>query len=89
LLVDKPPTGPQWVHAKFDGYRVEARIDGDDIRLLTRKAFGWTKRFPTIAGDARQWGESVAVDDDGNIYMEMNGSKGVERYARHIENSRP
>ena len=32
------------------------------------------------AADARQWGESVAVDDDGNIYTGMNGSKGVERY---------
>ena len=33
------------------------------------------------AADARQWGESVAVDDDGNIYTGMNGSRGVERYA--------
>jgi len=43
------------------------------------------------AAGARQWGESVAVDDDGNIYMGMNGTKGVERYARRIEKplSRP
>jgi bifunctional non-homologous end joining protein LigD len=28
LLVDKPPTGSQWVHEiKFDGYRIQARID--------------------------------------------------------------
>ena len=38
------------------------------------------------APGARQWGESVAVDDDGNIYMGMNGAKGVERYARRSEN---
>jgi bifunctional non-homologous end joining protein LigD len=50
LLVDKPPTGPLWVHEiKFDGYRMQARIDGDDVRLLTRKGLDWTKRFPTIA----------------------------------------
>jgi sugar lactone lactonase YvrE len=43
------------------------------------------------ATGARQWGESVAVDDDGNIFMGMNGTKGVERYERRIENpqSRP
>jgi hypothetical protein len=43
------------------------------------------------AAGTRQWGESVAVDDDGNIFMGMNGTKGVERYERHIENpqSRP
>jgi hypothetical protein len=33
------------------------------------------------AANARQWGEAVAVDDDGNIYLGMNGNKGVERYA--------
>jgi sugar lactone lactonase YvrE len=32
------------------------------------------------AANARQWGEAVAVDDDGNIYLGMNGTKGVERY---------
>jgi hypothetical protein len=33
------------------------------------------------AANARQWGEAVTVDDDGNIYLGMNGNKGVERYA--------
>jgi len=33
------------------------------------------------AANARPWGESVAVDDDGNIYTGMNGTKGVERHA--------
>jgi bifunctional non-homologous end joining protein LigD len=45
LLTDKPPGGPQWVHElKFDGYRIQARIDGGDVCLLTRKALDWTKR---------------------------------------------
>jgi bifunctional non-homologous end joining protein LigD len=50
MLVDKPPSGPLCVNEiKFDGYRVQARIDGNDIRLLTRKALDWTKRFPRRA----------------------------------------
>jgi bifunctional non-homologous end joining protein LigD len=74
LLVDKPLTGPQWAHEiKFDGYRIQARIDGDDIRLLTRKALDWTKRFPTIAGALRTLdagkalldGEIVSEDEEG------------------------
>jgi hypothetical protein len=78
LLVDKPPTGPQWVHAKFDGYRVEARIDGDDIRLLTRKAFGWTKRFPTIAEALRALDVGKALLD-GEVVLEdkRGGSQGM------------
>jgi bifunctional non-homologous end joining protein LigD len=74
LLTDKPPRGPQWVHElKFDGYRIQARIDGGDIRLLTRKALDWTKRFPTIAaglqtlkvGNAMLDGELVSEDERG------------------------
>jgi bifunctional non-homologous end joining protein LigD len=74
LLVDKPPTGSQWVHEiKFDGYRIQARIDGDEVRLLTRKALDWTKRFPTIAealralhaGKALLDGEIVSEDEEG------------------------
>jgi sugar lactone lactonase YvrE len=31
---------------------------------------------------ARDWGEGVAVDDAGNVYVGMNGTKGVERYVK-------
>jgi len=74
LLTDKPPRGPQWVHElKFDGYRIQARTDGGDVRLLTRKALDWTKRFPTIAtglqalkiGTALLDGEVVSEDEQG------------------------
>ena len=35
---DKAPSGPKWVHEiKYDGYRTQARIDGREVRLLTRK----------------------------------------------------
>jgi bifunctional non-homologous end joining protein LigD len=50
LLSDRPPNGPQWVHEiKFDGYRIQSRIDSGKVRLLTRKALDWANRFPTIA----------------------------------------
>ena len=33
--VEKPPTGPQWLHEiKIDGYRVAARIDNGRVQLL-------------------------------------------------------
>jgi bifunctional non-homologous end joining protein LigD len=74
LLIDKTPRGPQWVHElKFDGYRIQARIEDGDVRLLTRKALDWTKRFPTIAtglqalnvGTALLDGEIVSEDERG------------------------
>jgi bifunctional non-homologous end joining protein LigD len=29
---------------KYDGYRMHARIDGDDIKLLTRTGLDWWHR---------------------------------------------
>jgi bifunctional non-homologous end joining protein LigD len=34
--VEKPPSGPQWLHEiKLDGYRMAARIDNGHVQLLT------------------------------------------------------
>ena len=39
-----------WVHEiKFDGYRIQARLDHGEVRLLTRKGLDWTEKFPNVA----------------------------------------
>jgi bifunctional non-homologous end joining protein LigD len=44
--VEKAPSGKDWVHEiKYDGYRVQARIENGGARLLTRKGLDWTERF--------------------------------------------
>ena len=36
-LVDAAPDGDQWLHEiKYDGYRMDARIDRGAVKLLTR-----------------------------------------------------
>jgi bifunctional non-homologous end joining protein LigD len=45
-LVPRAPAGSQWLHEiKFDGYRLEARIERGEVRLLTRTGLDWTHRF--------------------------------------------
>jgi bifunctional non-homologous end joining protein LigD len=45
-LEAKPPKGRQWVHEiKFDGYRLQARIDKGKVKLLTRSGLDWTDKF--------------------------------------------
>jgi bifunctional non-homologous end joining protein LigD len=45
-LVSKPPSGSRWLHEiKFDGYRLEVRIEAGRIRLLTRSGLDWTQKF--------------------------------------------
>jgi bifunctional non-homologous end joining protein LigD len=69
-VTDKAPSGPRWVHEiKYDGYRIQARIDGSDIRLLTRKGLDWTSRFATIAVALKDLGLSSALLD-GEVVVE-------------------
>lgn len=66
LAVTKPPAGDRWCHEiKLDGYRLHARIDGDDIRLLTRTGLDWSKRYPaTIAALRKLPTRSAYIDGE-------------------------
>lgn len=49
-LSDAPPESDGWVHeVKFDGYRIEARLDHGAVALKTRKGLDWTDRFRRVA----------------------------------------
>ena len=70
--VDRPPGGEGWCHEiKFDGYRVQLRIEDGEATLKTRKGLDWTDKFQAIAKegsslpDALIDGEIVALDHNG------------------------
>jgi bifunctional non-homologous end joining protein LigD len=70
--VERPPQGEGWVHEiKFDGYRIQARVQGGVAILRTRKGLDWTARFAAIGRacaklpDAILDGEIVALDTEG------------------------
>ena len=45
-LAKSPPVGDRWLHEiKFDGYRLEARIEDGRVRLWTRSGLDWTEKF--------------------------------------------
>src|SRR5450432_836806 len=53
--VEKPPSGPQWLHEiKLDGYRMAARIDNGRVQLLTRRRQKAHLRRPGRHGDVGQ-----------------------------------
>jgi bifunctional non-homologous end joining protein LigD len=79
-LVDEPPAGGGWIYeVKFDGYRVLARIDGDDIRLFTRNGNNWTSRMPALRDEIAKlgideaWidGEIAVLDDKGHPSFQL------------------
>ncbi|MBN9545493.1 MAG: DNA ligase D [Alphaproteobacteria bacterium] len=72
-LVDRPPSGPDWVHeVKFDGYRLQLRVEDGKARLLTRKGLDWTAKFPAIAKAAANLPDSII---DGEVCaLDHNGA---------------
>lgn len=82
-LSDTAPEGGDWVHeVKFDGYRLQARIDHGRVQLLTRSGQDWTHRF---GGLARALG-SLKVETaliDGEAAVEDEG--GTSSFVRLVE----
>jgi bifunctional non-homologous end joining protein LigD len=71
-LIDRPPSGAGWVHeVKFDGYRIQARVEEGQPVLRTRKGLNWTAKFGAIVRAAANLpdgiydGEVVALDKKG------------------------
>jgi bifunctional non-homologous end joining protein LigD len=79
-LVDAAPEGDQWLHEiKFDGFRMHARLDRGEVRILTRNGLNWTAKYPQIVAAvsslrARQAyldGELCGVRPDGITSFSM------------------
>ena len=95
-LVESAPSGTNWLHEiKLDGYRMQARIDGGEVQLLTRKGLDWTAKFKPIANalkglklpSALLDGEIVVEDEAGvssfsALQQELKG-KG-ERFVYYV-----
>ncbi len=73
-LVDKVPTGARWVHEiKFDGYRIQARLKGGKVKLLTRKGLDWTDKFPTVAAALAKLSADTALIDGELVTEDKDG----------------
>jgi bifunctional non-homologous end joining protein LigD len=69
-----PPPGPGWVHEiKFDGYRIQARLEHGDVRLLTRKGLDWVAKFPDVAEAVGKLRADTALIDGEIVVEDENG----------------
>jgi bifunctional non-homologous end joining protein LigD len=93
-LTGEPPDGDHWVHEiKFDGYRLQARIDGDTVQLLTRSGLDWTEKFAPLAkallslnlASAIIDGEVIVEDEQGApSFAELVGDLKARRMSRLV-----
>jgi bifunctional non-homologous end joining protein LigD len=73
-LVERAPVGDEWIHEiKFDGYRLQARIDGGTIKLLTRKGLDWTAKFKPVSDALRDLKLGSALIDGELVVEDENG----------------
>jgi len=73
-LREVPPNGPDWEHEiKFDGYRIQARLNHGKLRLLTRKGLDWTDKFPNVAAAVAQLPAETALIDGEVVVEDKHG----------------
>ncbi|MGH7502926.1 MAG: DNA ligase D [Longimicrobiales bacterium] len=94
-LVANPPAGDDWLHEiKYDGYRLLCRVEGDDVRLISRNGKDWTARFRAVVDAVRALpcrralldGEVAILRQDGRTnFQDLQnylgaGGRGALRY---------
>lgn len=79
-LLTAPPAGKDWIHEiKFDGYRLQARIEAGRVKLLTRRGLDWTQKFgPKIVTILQALPVETALID-GELVVE--NSSGVSDFS--------
>ena len=87
LAVDRPPGGERWCHElKLDGYRLHARIEGDDIRLLTRTGLDWSKRYGATIAALRRLPVRSAYLDGELCALKPDGTPSFAQLQAAMEN---
>jgi DNA ligase D-like protein (predicted ligase) len=90
-LVEAAPSGSKWLHEiKLDGFRMAARIERGQAKLLTRTGLDWSAKYPSAltalaavrAKTAYLDGELCGVGDDGlpnfaETQAATDGARGV------------
>ena len=92
-LVEHAPHGAGWIsEIKYDGYRLLARRDGDDVRLITRNGLDWTDRLTPLAKAVAALpaqtllldGELVAFDAQGRTSFSKLQAALSDRHADRL-----
>jgi len=90
LEATTPPANPGWLHElKLDGYRIQARKSGNEIKLLTRKGLDWTHRMPPVAEALARLPAPQATLDGEVVVLAPNGTTSFADLQAWFQNSDP
>ncbi len=79
-LVAEVPRGESWIHEiKFDGYRMQLRVDGQSVSMLSRNGKDWTGKFPRLVEQARSLGVRRVILDGEVVHLDQSGKSSFSR----------
>jgi bifunctional non-homologous end joining protein LigD len=90
-LVTTIPEGDGWLYElKYDGYRILAYLEGNDVRLLTRNGNDYTKRFAGVASSLTDWaaGRSMVLDGEMSV-TDASGKTDFQALQEYMKSSKP
>ena len=68
--IGRPPSGSQWIHEiKFDGYRTQLHVRGEEVVIYTKNGHDWTERYRSVAEEARTLKVQLAVIDGDMVVL--------------------
>ncbi len=90
MIVEAPPAGDDWLHEiKHDGYRIVARIEEGDVRLISRNGKDWTKEFPQVARAVGRLPAGTALLDGEVAAVLPNGATSFQALQKRAEGATP
>jgi bifunctional non-homologous end joining protein LigD len=90
MIVEAPPEGDEWLHEiKHDGYRIVARIEEGEVRLVSRNGKDWTKEFPQVARAVGRLPAGTALLDGEVAAVLPNGATSFQALQRRAEGAVP
>ena len=86
MVVETPPDGDEWLHEiKHDGYRIVARIEEGEVRLVSRNGKDWTKEFPQVARAVGRLPAGTALLDGEVAAVLPNGATSFQALQRRAD----
>lgn len=87
-LAKTAPAGPEWsVEAKFDGYRILARVEQGRARLFTRNGHDWTAKLGSLATAVEALGIRSAWLDGEIVVLDPHGGQDFNLLQNAIDSS--
>ena len=88
-LAAAAPTSDQWLwEIKFDGYRLMARVEGGQVRLITRGGHDWSSKMPALVQAVAALGLGSAWLDGEIVVMGAKGTPDFHALQNAIDSSR-